>query len=338
MIYVTREEILAGAEKEGESSFPPGFEENVEPYKKAFTAAYPLIKNFTWRVVTGNAAGERFAAELIAGRSDIDVFDIRTEYRSDLEKNNVFAKYDLKAMAQDGQLKIPTGIVDEAGWSTWNSNRMYAIAYNTEMISEADAPTNWDSCLDPKFNGKSFVDTKASAFAALYTAWGEQRILDYATKLKENNPIFLRGGTAGLTRMLSGEVPVFCGTQTNAVYRILINDPKAPIKLVATDPLPVEVGENEGVSVKAKHPNAALLWMEFIASPEGVQLLDKIDPGVASIYVDGTKAKQLTTALEAKGGKVAFCNAACSSYLDTISPKIAVQSWGLPKVGFDPGT
>jgi hypothetical protein len=53
--------------------------------------------------------------------------------------------------------------------------------------------------------------------------------------------------------------------------------------------------------------------------------------------VEGTKASQLTAELEAKGGKVAFCNAACSSYLDTIAPKIVVQSWGLPKVGFDTG-
>jgi iron(III) transport system substrate-binding protein len=337
MLYATRAEIMAGAEKEGEIIVSPGFEENIDPYKKAFTAAYPMIKNFTWRVVTGNAAGERFAAELIAGRTDVDVFDIRTEYRADLEKNNVFARYDLKAMAEDGQLKIPADSVDEGGWSTWNSNRMYAIAYNTEMISAADAPTNWDSCLDPKFSGKSFVDTKASAFAALYTAWGEQRILDYTTKLKANNPVFLRGGTAGLTRLLSGEVPMFCGAQTNSVFRILLDDPKAPIKLVATDPLPVEVGENEGISLKAKHPNAALLWMEFVASPQGVQLLDTIDPGVASMFLEGTKASQLTAELEAKGGKVAFCNAACSSYLDTIAPKIVVQSWGLPKVGFDTG-
>jgi ABC-type Fe3+ transport system substrate-binding protein len=338
MLYVTRDEILAGAEKEGEIIVSPGFEETVDPYKKAFTAAYPMIKNFTWRVVTGNAAGERFTAELIAGRSDVDVFDIRTEYRADLEKNNVFARYDLKSMAEDGQLKLPAGIVDEGGWSTWNSNRVYAIAYNTDLVSEADAPKNWESCLDPRWSGKSFVDTKATAFAALYTAWGEQRVLDYARKLKENTPIFFRGGTAGLTRMISGEASIFCGTQTNSVYRILLDDPKAPVKLVATDPLPVEVGENEGISVKATHPNAALLGLEFLATPQAVQLLDKIDPGVASIFVEGTKTKLLSSELEAKGGKVAYCNAACSSYLNTISPKIAVESWGFPKVGYDPGS
>src|SRR5262245_18687684 len=59
MMYATRAEIMAGAEKEGELIVSPGFEETVDPVKQAFTTAHPMIKMFTWRVVTGNAAGER---------------------------------------------------------------------------------------------------------------------------------------------------------------------------------------------------------------------------------------------------------------------------------------
>jgi iron(III) transport system substrate-binding protein len=335
MIYATRDEIMAGAEKEGELIVSPGFEETVDPVKQAFTTAYPMIKKFTWRVVTGNAAGERNAAEIIAGRSDLDVFDINPTYRGDMEKANVFAKYDLQAMAEDGQVKIPAGSIDAGGWSTWTNNSMLVIVYNTELVSDAEAPTNWESCLDPKWNGKFFVDTDVSAFSPLYLAWGEPRVLEYTRKLKENNAVFLRGGTAGLTRLASGEASFFCGTNFHSTVRLLEKDAKAPLKVVLTDPLPVVGKENEGISVKAQHPNAALLWLEFLASPAGTEILEKIDPGVASRFYPGTRAYQVTRDYEARGGHMIFCDAECSSYKETFAARIALQSWGFP-VGFDP--
>jgi iron(III) transport system substrate-binding protein len=335
MLYATRDEIMAGAEKEGELVVSPGFEETVEPVKQAFTSAYPAIKKFTWRVVTGNAAAERNAAEIIAGRSDLDVFDINPTYRADLEKNNVFAKYDLKAMVDDGQLKIPTRSIDAGGWSTWSNNSMLVIVYNTELVAESDAPKSWDSCLDPTWNGKFFVDTDVSAFSPLYLAWGEDRVLEYTRKLKENNPVFLRGGTAGLTRLASGEASFFCGTNFHSTVRLLQKDAKAPLKIVLPDPLPVVGKENEGISVKAQHPNAALLWLEFLASPAGTEILEKIDPGVASRFYEGTRAYQVTREFEAKGGQMAFCDAECSQYKESLAARIALQSWGFP-VGFDP--
>jgi iron(III) transport system substrate-binding protein len=336
MLYVTRDEIMAGAEKEGELIVSPGFEETIDPVKQAFTAAYPIIKNFTWRVVTGNAAGERNAAEIIAGRSDLDAFDINPAYRTDLDKNNVFARYDLKAMAEDGQLKIPVGSIDAAGWSTWSNNSMLVIVYNTDLVSEAEAPTNWESCLDPKWSGKFFVDTDVSAFSALYTVWGEPRVLDYTKKLKDNNPIFIRGGTTGLTRLASGEASFFCGTNFHSTVRLQLKDAKAPLKVVITNPLPVIGKENEGISVRAQHPNAGLLWLEFLASPAGTQIIEKVDPGIASRLIEGTRAYQVTHDFVTNGGQMAFCDADCSSYKETFASRIAGESWGFP-VGFDPG-
>jgi hypothetical protein len=111
---------------------------------------------------------ERNAAEIIAGRSDLDAFDINPTYRADLEKNNVFAKYDLKAMAEDGQLKIPARSIDAGGWSTWNNNSMLVIVYSTELVSEAEAPTNWESCLDPKWG--IFVLPTLVFFSAFFTS------------------------------------------------------------------------------------------------------------------------------------------------------------------------
>jgi iron(III) transport system substrate-binding protein len=336
MIYLTRDEIMAGAEKEGELVVSPGFEETTEPVKAAFTAAYPMIKKFTWRVVTGTAAGERNAAEIIAGRSDLDVFDIGPDFRADYEKNNVFAKYDLAAMAEDGQLKIPSRSIDAAGWSTWNNNSIIVLVYNSQLVSDADAPKNWDDCVDPKWAGKFFVDTDVGAFSALYQPWGEDKLMDYAKKLRDNKAIFLRGGTAGLNRLASGETDFFCGTNFHSTKRLLEKDPSVPLKIVFTDPTVVVRKENEGIAAKAQHPNAALLWLEFLSSPAGTQIVEKIDPGVASMFVDGTIASEAAKTIQAKGIKLTFCDADCSQYRVGVAQRIATESWGFPGVGYDP--
>src|SRR5262249_15604232 len=118
--------------------------------------------------------------------------------------------------------------------------------------------------------------------------------------------------------------------------RLLMKDARAPLKIVFANPVPIELGENEGVIRTGKHPNAALLWLEFLASPEGVKIIDTVDPGVALASVEGTIASKATVDFVKKGGQLAYCNAACTTEKDKMEARVAVESWGFPSVGFDP--
>jgi hypothetical protein len=89
--------------------------------------------------------------------------------------------------------------------------------------------------------------------------------------------------------------------------------------------------EPEAVYVRAKDSNAGLLWIEFLASREGQAEVDAAEPGRGSFFIEGTLANKL-----AKGANVSLCATACRGREEKVMTMIAVEAWGLPKVGYSP--
>ncbi|HWP60570.1 MAG TPA: hypothetical protein VNL14_21930 [Candidatus Acidoferrales bacterium] len=82
------------------------------------------------------------------------------------------------------------------------------------------------------------------------------------------------------------------------------------------------------VYAKARNPNAALLWMEFLTSSEAQQIVDRFDPGKAFFMFEGTVANKLM-----KGNEASICTSRCRAREEKLMEKIAVEAWGFPKVG-----
>jgi len=85
--------------------------------------------------------------------------------------------------------------------------------------------------------------------------------------------------------------------------------------------------EPEAISANAKNRHAGLLWIEFLASKEGQKIADEINPGRASVLVEGTLAYEAS-----KDRKVSLCGSRCSAGADRFMSRIAVEAWGFPKV------
>jgi iron(III) transport system substrate-binding protein len=328
MIYLTRDEIVAGAKKEGKVVTAPGYQETTRgPLVQAFQKKYPFVTNVDWRIVQDDGGEQRQVLEMQAGRSTLDVFSPHLTHYSEYLKFKPFLRYDLKAMAQDGQLQIPSEMIDETGVVTWLGTVMGGILYHTKLVSADKAPTTWESCLDPQWRGKIAFDTKPRALTFLVPAWGEEKVMDYAKKLKANEPIWSTGATAGMTRLATGEFSIYCGVMLHSAYRGLKKDPTLPLKVVVPNLLPIGLLEPEAISANAKNPHAGLLWIEFLASKEGQKIADEINPGRASVLVEGTLAYEA-----AKDRKVSFCDPRCSSGADRFMERIAVEAWGFPKL------
>jgi ABC-type Fe3+ transport system substrate-binding protein len=199
--------------------------------------------------------------------------------------------------------------------------------YHTKIVPPDKAPVGWDSCLYPQWKGKVAFDTKPRALAFLIPTWGEEKVMDYARKVKGNEPIWSPGATAAIVKQSTGEFPLYCGVMMHSAYRQLKNDPTLPLKMVVPSPLPIGVLEPEAISVNAKNPHAGLLWLEFMASKEGQKIADDINPGRASLLVEGTVAYQAS-----KETKVSLCGPRCSAGADKVMEKIAVEAWNFPKV------
>ncbi|MBI2988223.1 MAG: ABC transporter substrate-binding protein [Deltaproteobacteria bacterium] len=331
MISLTRDEIIAGAKKEGKVSLSPGYDQSAIPHLvKAFRKRYPFI-DASWDMVTGITAAQRQLFEMAAGKSSLDAFSPHSSQWSDYFRQNLIKRYDFKAMAKAGHLKMPLKMIDDSGVVVWLGSNMAVIAYNFKLVPLDKAPTGWESCIDPQWKGKIAVDTKPNTLSWLVPLWGEEKALAYARKLKENDPIWVRGQTGHLLRLGTGEYPLNCSMYLHTTLRSLKKDPALPVKLVVPDPLAIAFHEPEGIYANAKNPHAGLLWIEFLASREAQDIADAEDPGKASFLVEGTISNGLVG-----GRNLSICGGGCRDQEDNLIARIAVEAWGLPKVGYSP--
>jgi iron(III) transport system substrate-binding protein len=332
MVYLTREEILQEAKKEGKVVLYPGYDENTIPLLvDIFKKKYPFIKEVTWGSVTGIAAAERELLEMAAGRAAKDAFAPHPPFWSDYFKQNLIKRYDFKAMSQDGQINVPQDMIDGTGSVIWTGVNLGVLVYNSKLVAADKAPKSWESCLDPQWKGKITVDTKPNILAWLAPRWGEEKLLDYAAKLKANDPVWSRGHTGVIPRLVNGEFLIMCGTYVHTTQRLLKSEPEMPIKMVVPNPLSVGFQEPVAIYAHAKSPYAGLLWAEFLASKEAQALVDSGEPGKGSFLVEGTLAFQL-----AKGASASICASGCIEREQELVTRIAVEAWKLPKVGYQP--
>jgi ABC-type Fe3+ transport system substrate-binding protein len=331
LISLSREQILEGAKKEGNVRVVPGHDESAIPtLVKAFQKKYPFLK-VTWGIVGGIEAAQRELFQMTAGTTTTDAFSPSSSFFSEYFSKNLIKKYDYRAMAKAGHLKIPMEMIDDSGVVVWLGSNTGVLAYNTKLVPPDKVPKSWESCLDPYFSGKFSVDSKPNILGWLSASWGEEKLLAFAKQLKQNKPVFSRGNTRNITMLAAGEVVMNCGMYIHTADRLMRKDTTAPIKMVIPNPFPISYHEPEAVYMNSKNPHAALLWIEFLASKEGQDAAESIEPGRGSFFVEGTLAHKL-----AKGANVSLCAGECRYREEKLIQRIAVEAWGLPKVGAAP--
>jgi hypothetical protein len=331
MIYFTKEELLDGARKEGRVVVHPGMDETSIPdLISAFKKRYPFLKEIAGARITGIPAAQREVLEMVSGQARVDSFSPHSTHWSEYAKHNLILRYDLKAMAADGQFKVPGGMIDDSGVMIWTATNQGAIAYNAKVAPEA-VSKGWESCLDPAQAGKFTVDTKPNVLAWLVPVWGEERVLNYARRLKANKPIWNRGTTSALTKLAAGEYEFICGAYAHTAQRLLKKDPTLGIKVMIPDPFPVTFNDPNAIYTKAQSPHAGLLWMEFLASKEAQDIMDALDPGIGSFLVEGTVSSKWV-----RGRNISLCGSGCRDKEERFMQRIAVEAWELPKVGATP--
>jgi len=161
--------------------------------------------------------------------------------------------------------------------------------------------------------------------AWLLPRWGEERLYDYARKIKDNSPVFSRGSTRNLTLLAEGKLFFNCGAYIHPMSRLVKKIPNAPIKMVVPDPLPITAHDPQAIYAGAKNPHASLLWLEFLASKGAQAIVEGNEPGRGSFAVEGSVAHKL-----AKETNVSICDFNCFANEERILEHISVKIWGLP--------
>ncbi len=163
---------VAKAEAEGELLFyTHDGEQAAASVVEAFSKDFPKIKGNYVRAQNG-ALYSKVLAERSAGRFNVDVIqfsEIGTAI--DFQKRGGYARHlSPQASAYEAKdLSSPPGDYFCTGVT------FGGIAYNTDKVTEADAPKTWKDLLDPRW--RNTISTKQSTSGMQFVEWYELRRL-----------------------------------------------------------------------------------------------------------------------------------------------------------------
>ena len=310
------------AKKEGKLKVSTSFtEDSIPKVKEGFEKLYPDI-DLEINEQTGDD-DQRILLEVQAGQSDLDVLHLSAESYVDYLPY-VEETVDILKLAQDGVLDIPEEMINPDHPSTLAvGSGIAAFSYNPNLMAQGDAPKSWDDFLKPEFSGRKFLmDIEPTNLACMTPLWGEEKTLDYARSLGEQKPIWVRGDTNSLTQLAAGEYALHAFSNYHSAYRVSLKSDN--IEVVVLDPVPVRITQIETIRKDAENTAAALLFLEYTASPEVQEILDEDEPRQSSIYAEGSELNRLT-----EGKQVSVCD---WSTFDRFADweEAIVKEWGFP--------
>ena len=264
------ERILAAAKKEGTLTIYTTFAEKDQPtLVKPFEAKYGVKVNI-WRAGTDKVL-QRTLAEAAARKYDVDLIHFGSPEMEALSREKI-----LQAVNSPVHKDLQPGSVPAHREWAATLLSVWVQVYNTQLIRKEDLPRTYRDLLDPRWKGKLGIEAKNQDwFASVVDVMGGgEKGLKFFRDLVAQNGISARTGHTLLNNMvIAGEVPLAL-----TVYNYMPEQAKkkgAPIDWFALEPA-VARSNAIGVARRAPHPNAALLFYEYMLG-EGQQYLVKMD-------------------------------------------------------------
>ena len=281
--------LIAAAKAEGNITIDgPPIDSVREALTKGFQSTYGIPVSY----ISGSAtSGARVRAERAAGKYLLDVLvsGIDTPTLTFLPAGWL-DKVEPVLVAPD--------VLDTKKWKDghlWfedDSNTILRVfqfvqselAINTKFVKKGDFPT-WKSLLDPKWQGKivikdpTITGAGASLISYFYLHYGP----DFVKKLyKDQRPVVSRDARQSVQWLAEGNYPILVGPESTFIFQFQkLGYPILP--LFPSDGPSVLTGGWGLVSLlnKAPHPNAAKLFINWIAGKKGGELYANANASVS---------------------------------------------------------
>jgi len=292
---LSHDDIVSKAKRESKLRIISSLEgDMLKPVAEAFRKKYPFIA-LRAEEISGTDTYQRMILEMKAGAArgwDINFIagDFYDEYLPHQKR------FDILGMAQQRILQIPVGMIDPVNRNivAYTTNTM-VVTYNKNLLSADKVPTQWEEFLKPEFQGRKFLaDIRPQFTSALVPAWGIEKTLEFAKKISAQNPVWVGGHSRAIGALSTGEHGVYLGANLTGTKRFMSKDVAGALGYKMVEPIPVRIGDHEAVFHKADSPYGALLWLEFVSSPEAQKLIESGYKG--SIFSPGTTAFQVARA------------------------------------------
>lgn len=258
------QKLLEAAKKEGTLTLYTSLSSGEStPLIAAFEKKYG-IKIVLWRAL-GLQVAQRSITEGQAGRNSVDVIETNGSNVEQVAREGLLSEYHSPYFADLPADAFPPSRL----WVSDRSN-FFVVAYNTNKVKREDLPKDYTGFLDPKWKGQLSIESSdVEWMATIIKKMGPEKGNKFFKDLAATKPQ-MRAGHILLAQMVgAGEVPVALTVYNGEVESLKRKG--TPIDWVAVQPA---VGRPLGLGVakNAPHPNAALLFADFILSPETQQL------------------------------------------------------------------
>ena len=251
--------------------------QDSRPLAEAFEKKYG-VKVGLWRA-SGEKVAQRGVTEARGNRFEVDVVETDGAQMEILSREK-----QLTALRAPSIKDIPAGIVPAHGHYVPTRLSLYVLAYNTQRVKPGDVPDTYEQLLDPKWTGRFAVEAADVAwFAAVAKAMGEAKGVAFFRKLATMKPGIRSGHTLMAELVAAGEIDMALDAHVQGVARL--KDKGAPIEWKALQPA-FGQPSSVGVAARAPHPNAALLFADFILSREGQEIIKSRNRVPSSTAVD----------------------------------------------------
>ena len=247
-----------------------------KPLAEAFEKKYG-IKVELWRAISEKVV-QRAVSEASARRHTVDVIETNGPEMEMLSREKILAEFHSPYHADLPPEAIPAH-------RQWFPDRMnfFVVGYNTAKVQRSEIPETYEGFADPKWRGRIGIEaTDAEWMATLIKVWGHDKGMDYFRKLSAMRPDVRKGHVLLAELVAAGEVPVGLTMYNSNI--VSLKRKGAPIDFVPVQPVAARP-QGIGIARNAPHPHAAMLFADFVLSPEGQRLFESMGRVPASTKV-----------------------------------------------------
>lgn len=230
-----------------------------------FRQRYPKIDAEYFRT-GGPQLIERIFTEARAGKQLWDVFMNSAIYTHLLTEKGMLAVYEsAEARSYREGFRDPRGT-----WTSMYTN--YAVAgYNTKFVRKEEVPKSYMDLLKSSWSGQVGLDAKSYEwFAVVVRGLGEEKGLSLMRQLAKNKAQLRNGRELVSELVAAGEFKLALTAYSQNYESLKLRG--APVDWVALDPVYANI-HPVGLSSKAPHPNAGKLFIDFLLSKAGQEIL-----------------------------------------------------------------
>ena len=197
-----------------------------------------------------------------------DIINTRRSFVLVMAKAGAIAHYrtPLRVFLRDG-------FTDKEGYVNGIYAQPRVFLFNTRMVQRDKAPKSFEDLLNPEWKDKLGMDTTDYDWiAALIDYYGRSKAVEFAGQLSKQQLNMRRGPTLLAQLAVAGEFPIVIDAFPEEVLQL--KSARAPVDFIFSEPfVAVKTPTTVSISAGAPHPYAAALFVDFLLSKPGQEIM-----------------------------------------------------------------